>query len=64
MEKNRQQTITIKMMVRMRETTMRRINMGMSRDSRRLLYNLRKLMKGLLLLLLEDSKPIEISTIG
>jgi hypothetical protein len=38
--------------------------MGMNRDSRRLLYNLRKLMKGLLLLLLEDSKRIEISTIG
>ena len=64
MGKNRHQTITIKMMVRMRGNTMKRINTVMSRDSRRLLYNLIKLMKGLLLLLLEDRKRIEISTIG
>jgi hypothetical protein len=64
MGKNSHQTITIKMMVRMRGNTMKRINTVMSRVSRRLLYNLIKLMKGLLLLLLEDRKRIEISTIG
>lgn len=44
MGRNKYQTITIKMMVRMRENTMRKINMGMSRSSLRLLYNLRKLL--------------------
>ena len=63
---NSHQTITIKMMVRKMENTMRRTNMGMSRriSSLRLLYNLRKLMKWLLLLLLEDNKPIEIFSKG
>jgi hypothetical protein len=44
MGRNKYQTITIKMMVRMRENTMRKINMGMSRSSLRLRYNLRKLL--------------------
>jgi hypothetical protein len=43
--KNRRQIITIKMMGRVRGNTMRRTHMGMSRNSLRLLYNLKKLLK-------------------
>ena len=60
--RNRRQTITIKMMGRVRGNTMRRTHMGMSRSSLRLPYNLRKLLKLILLLLLGDNKLIEIFT--